>query len=135
MSFYLSFVVAPGSSVLPSISRTVFRPTATSFTEDQVKDIMSPLLRVTLNLCRIQKRLPRPLLYGPLQERGCGLKDIFILQLAYHLMVILKHQQRDRTTSDLLQEAMENVQYYIGSDQHFWDLPYEHYALIVRMDG
>ena len=53
------------------------------------------------------------------------------LQLAYHLMVILKHQQHDTTTSDLLQEAMENVQYYIGSNQNFWDLPYEHYALLV----
>ena len=78
---------------------------ATSFTEDQVKEIMSTLLKVTLNLCGIQKRLPYPLLYGPLLERGCGLKDIFTLQLAFHLMVILKHQQRDTTTSDLLQEA------------------------------
>ena len=104
---------------------------ATSFTEDQVKDIMSPLLKVTLNLCGIQKRLPYPLLYGPLLERGCGLKDIFILQLAFHLMVILKHQQRDTTTSDLLQEAMENVQFYVGSDQNFWDIPFEHYELLV----
>ena len=103
-----------------TIMKTLEYPlVATSFTEDQVKAIMSPLLKVTLNLCGIQKRLPRPLLYGPLQERGCGLKDIFILQLAYHLMIILKHQQRDTTTSDLLQEAMENVQYYIGSDQNF----------------
>ena len=115
-----------------TIMKTLEYPlAATTFTEDQVKEIMSPLLKVTLNLCGLQKRLPRPVLYGPLKERGCGLKDIFILQLAYHLLVLLKHQQRNTTTGDLLQEAMENIQFYVGSDQNFWDLPYEHYALLV----
>ena len=47
---------------------------ATSFTEDQVKAIMSPLLKVTLNLCGIQKRLPWPLLYGPLHDADVDLR-------------------------------------------------------------
>ena len=68
---------------------------------------------------------------APFLNVAAAFKDIFTLQLAFHLMVILKHQQHDTTTSNLLQGAMENIQFYVRSDQNFWDLPFEHNELLV----
>ena len=87
---------------------------ATSLTRDQIDDIMKPLCKIALNLCNLQKNLPKHLLYGPIEERGCGLKDPYYLLLAYHLFTILKHQARDTATRDLLDENMDCIQYYIG---------------------
>ena len=101
---------------------------ATSFTREQVDDIMRPLFKTALNMCNIQRHLPRKLLYGPVQYRGSGLRDPYLSQLAYHLLEILKHQDRDTASNDLLQENMDCVQFYIGSDQNFWDLPFELYG-------
>ena len=92
---------------------------------------MRPLCKIPLNLCSLQKNLPKHLLYGPIEERGCGLKDPYYLQLAYHLFTVLKHHARDTATSDLLDENMDCIQYYIGSDQNFWELPFELYGFLA----
>ena len=70
-------------------------------------------------MCNIQRHLPRKLLYGPIQYRGCGLKDPYYLQLAYHLLETLKHHYRDTASNDLLQENMDLIQFYVGSEFNF----------------
>ena len=45
-----------------------------------------------------------------------------------HLSAILKHDLRDTPSHDLLQDNMELVQFYVGSDQNFWELPFPLYG-------
>ena len=65
----------------------------------------------------MQHNMPRKLVYGPKEARGCGLKDPYWLQLILHLSAILKHQLRDTPSSALLAENMELVQLYVGSEK------------------
>ena len=45
---------------------------ATTFSREQVDDIMRPLFKTALNMCNIQRHLPRKLLYGPIQYRDAA---------------------------------------------------------------
>ena len=104
---------------------------ATTFTRAQVDKLMSPLLRVVLNKCGIQKHIPHALLYGTLRERGFALKDIYLLQLIFHLQAIMRHEHRDTPSRDLFNENMELVQRYVGSRYPFWQLPFEWYGCLA----
>ena len=112
-----------------TIMKTIEYPLiATTFTRKQIDKIMKPLWKTALNLCQIQKKLPRKLIYGTLKARGLGLKDPFLLQLIFHLQTILRHTHRDTPTHDLIDENMDLVQLHVGSKQPFWDLPFELYG-------
>ena len=89
---------------------------------------MGPLRKVILPKCGLQRRLPGKLLYGPVEARGLGAKDPCWLQLILHLHAILRHCHRDTPSADLLDANMDLVQAYVGSDQSFWDLPFEMYG-------
>ena len=92
---------------------------------------MKPILKVALNKCGVQKRLPRKLVYGTLRSRGLGLKDPYWIQLIQHLLAILRHSHRDTPTHDLIHENMELVQFHVGSERTFWDLPYQQYGTLA----
>ena len=92
---------------------------------------MSPFLSTALNSCGIQKRLPRPLVYGSLCTRGLGIHDPFWTQLIQHLQAILHHTHRDTPTRMLLEENMELVQLYVGSEITFWELPFDAYGFLA----
>ena len=115
-----------------TIYKTIEYPLmATTLSRAQVYEIMNPLLRVILNRIGVQKNLPRKLVYGTLKSRGLGLYDIFWLQLCLHLTAVIKHHHRDTPTGNLLEANMDLVQFYVGSDQNFWDLPYEMYGMLA----
>ena len=75
-------------------------------------------------MCGPQRNLPKKLLHGPISNRGCGPPDLCTLQAAHHLSVILRHDLKDAHTHNLLQDNVETVQFYVGSDQNFWELPF-----------
>ena len=92
---------------------------ATTFTEEKLKEIMSPLLQLSLNKVNCNRYFPRKLVYGTSKARGLGLENPFTLQLLFHLQAILKHNHRDTPTWDLLQENLELVQWHVGSSVLF----------------
>jgi hypothetical protein len=115
-----------------SIMKTIEYPLmSTTLTRKQLQMVMQPILQDALRKCGIQRNLPRKLLYGTLRGRGLGLQDPFWTQLIHHLQAILRHCHRGTPTSMLLNEGMELVQLYVGSDQTFWELPYAQYGFLV----
>jgi hypothetical protein len=100
---------------------------STTLSRKQLHKVMHPILRDALRKCGIQRNIPRKLLYGTLRSRGFGLQDPFWTQLIHHLQAILCHCHRGTPTSMLLDEGMELVQLYVGSDQTFWELPFSQY--------
>lgn len=81
-----------------------------------------------LPLCGLQRKFPKKLLYGPTNARGLGVKDPYWLQLIFHLQAILRHSNRNTPSCDLHNENIEMVQTYVGSDQPFWEMPFEQYG-------
>ena len=85
---------------------------------------------MSLSSCGIQKRLPRALVYGTLQSWGLGIRDPFWSQLIQHLQVILWQSHQQTPTQMLLEENMELVQMYVGSEINFWELPFKAYGCL-----
>ena len=104
---------------------------ATTFTHDQCKTILRPILKSALNLCGVQKKIPRKLLHGSLRTRGLNLPDLYWTQLVEHIQAILRHMHRDTPSRDLHEENMDLVQFHIGSAVTFWDLPFEEYGSLA----
>lgn len=119
-------------SLKATIMKTLEYPLiATTFTKGEIEEIMTPLLKIILPLCGLQKKYPHKLLYGTISQRGCGLKNLYTLQLLYHLQVILRHGHRRTPTQDLLIENFDLVQWYVGSEVNFWELPFQIYGFLA----
>jgi hypothetical protein len=115
-----------------TIMKTIEYPLiATTFSQKEVHQFMHPLLKAALNSCGVQKNLPRKLVYGTLRSRGLGIQDPFWTQLIQHLQVILRQHHRDTPTSSLLDENMDLVQLYVGSEINFWELPFPQYGFLA----
>ena len=112
-----------------TIMKTIEYPLpATSSTQAQLDSLMCPILKVALNKCCVQNNLPRKLVYGTLKSRGLALKYPWWLQLIFHLQQILSHCHRLTPSWDLLNDNIELVQYYVGSQVPFWELPFQDYG-------
>ena len=115
-----------------TIMKTIRYPlTATNFSRRDTQQFMQPLLKVALNSCGVQRRLPRALVYGTLRARGLGIRDPFWSQLIQHCQVILRQTHRVTPTSMLLDETMELVQLHVGSKINFWELPFPAYGFLA----
>ena len=108
-----------------TILKSVEYPLAsTCFTENQCTRIMAPALLSALPHSGIQGRLPRDLVYGPLEGQGLGLKNIRVTQLIEHLDQLMRHASRDTVTGRLLANCSEGIQLSLGSAVPLWRLSY-----------
>ncbi|MGL5936571.1 MAG: endonuclease/exonuclease/phosphatase family protein [Cetobacterium sp.] len=116
-------------SLNATIMKTLEYPlTATTFTQKQCKDLLRPVLKTALPLCRIQRRMPRDLVHGSLRVRGLNIPNLYWTQLIHHLHSIQRHMHRNTPSRDLHEENMDLVQFHVGSTVNFWDLPFEEYG-------
>ena len=112
-----------------TIMKTIEYPLmATSFTKNEIDDLMKPLFKTALPLSGIQRKLPRALVYGTLRSRGCNIHYPYWTQLIHHLQAILRHQHRDTPSRDLHEDNMESTQIHVGSQHPFWELPFPLYG-------
>ncbi|MGL5936607.1 MAG: hypothetical protein ACRCZI_13415, partial [Cetobacterium sp.] len=119
-------------SLTATILKTLEYPlTATTFTADQCKELLRPVLKTALPLCRIQRRLPRALVHGSIRSRGLDLPNLYWVQLIHHLHTILRHMHRNSPSQELHTENMDLVQFHIGSTVNFWELPFEEYGSLA----
>jgi hypothetical protein len=119
-------------SLNATILKTLEFPlTTTTLTEEQCKELLRPVLKTALPLCKIQRRLPRALVHGSLRSRGLDVPNLYWVQLIQHLQSIFRHMHRDTPTKDLHVENMDLVQFRVGSMVNFWELPFEEYGSLA----
>ena len=115
-----------------TILKTIEYPlVATTFTKEECKGLLHPIFKVILWKCGIQCNLPRKLVHGPTEARGLNIKDPYWMQLIAHLQSILRHSPRDSPSHDLHNDNMELLQFHIGSQCPFWDLPFAQYGCLA----
>ncbi|MCA1807667.1 MAG: hypothetical protein LC687_07460, partial [Actinobacteria bacterium] len=115
-----------------TIMKTIEYPLrATTFTKQQLDELMSPLLTTILPLAGVQRRIPRKLVYGTLRSKGLNIKDPYVTQTISHLQTILSHHHRNTPTRDLLDDNIDIVQTHVGSEHPFWELPFTTYGKLA----
>jgi hypothetical protein len=82
---------------------------ATTLSEEECRKIISPVLLVALPRSKVQRRMPRQLVHGPLSRQGLAVSSLFTNQLIQHLQACLRHGGRNTITGQLLQSSGENL--------------------------
>ena len=109
------------STILKSIEYPL---TMTTFTKEECNSIMAPILKAILPAVRVQRNLPRVLVYAPLRYQGLGIQDPWILQLIEHIHVFLRHGATDSIMGKLQRTNIEHLTLELGSATPFWELDY-----------
>jgi hypothetical protein len=98
-------------SMEATIMRTLEYPlVATTMTREQCKEILRPILKTALPLCKVQRNLPRALVHGTLKARGLIIPNLYWMQLIQHIQSIHQHMHQDTPSRDLHTENMDLVQ-------------------------
>ncbi len=115
-----------------SITKTINYPLVhTTFTREDCKHIMAPVLQAGLHAIHVQRKLPRALVYGPIKYQGIGIEDPWTLQLIEHLQCILRHGTRPTPNGQFIRSNMENLVLELGSATPFWDLNYDEWKCLA----
>jgi hypothetical protein len=115
-----------------TIMKTIEYPLmATSISRKEMDKLMSPLLMTILPLAKVQRRLPRKLVYGTLESRGLNIHDPYITQLIFHLQAILRQQYRRTPSRQLHEENMDLIQLHVGSELPFWQVSFSQYGSLT----
>jgi hypothetical protein len=88
-------------------------------------DIISPLLGITMQLCRIPSTFPRDLIFTLLQYQGLGVQHPFYSQMMKHLVTRVTETANARSaTGDLLKGAVEDLRREVGLPGEFTAAPW-----------
>ena len=115
-----------------TIMKTIEYPlVVTTFTPQECAHIMAPILKAGLHAVRVQRLLPRTLVYAPLKYQGLGIPNPWITQLIEHIHVFLRHGTRNTLPGQLLRTNLENLTLELGSAEPFWNLDYPTWEPLV----
>ena len=115
--------------------KTIEYPLVTTFfTQKECAYIMAPILTSGLHAIRVQKHLPRTLIYARIRYQGIGLPNPWITQLIEHIHVFLCHICCNCLQGQLLCSNVQNLILELGSGHPFWSLSFATWALVVT-DG
>ncbi len=92
---------------------------ATSFTEKQIKDLITPLYRVALPKCGYTLSYPRDVLHGPPELgppelQGNGLSYLYDVQNTNHIRDILDYTHKKSISGNFVKLAIEGIKLEAG---------------------
>jgi hypothetical protein len=116
------------STILKGIEYSLM---STCLTAQQCRHIMSPALMAGLPASKIQPRLPRDLVYGPISAQGLGIPFIHTTQTLKHILACLRHAHHDTLTGQLLRSSSKALILNLGSPIPVWNLEYHLWEPIV----
>ena len=86
----------------------------TTFSEKQIKELLSPLYRVALPRSGYTFTYPRSVLHGPVSLQGNGLSYLYDVQYQRHIKDIIDYCHRDSTSGRIIRAAIEGLKLEAG---------------------
>ena len=115
---------ASQSTIMKSIEYPL---AALTFSEEECKKIMKPIKEATLAKTSINKQYPLALLYGPKDEGGLGMNDLFVTQGITHIQKFHQHHGWGTITDKLIRVSLETCILEVGIGRNLFELDYEKY--------
>ena len=100
---------------------------AMTLTSKECQQIMKPILNSGLPNMGICRHFPRDALYGPVQEGGLGMTDIFIYQGTSRIAALQENLAANTITGQLIRTSIEAAKIEIGVGRNLFDLDYSLY--------
>ena len=100
---------------------------AMTLKEEECKSIMKPVMTAGLPNMGICRHYPRDALYGPKNEGGMGMTDIFTFQGTSRIAVIQENLNANTITGKLIRTSIEAAKVEIGIGRSIFELDYDLY--------
>ena len=98
---------------------------ATTFTRQQCRDIMSPVLQAGLPASGIVRTFPHPIVYGPLKYQGLGVNDLYVTQGIAHIENLINHAYSAKDpTGKLLRASAQHLVLELGTGDKLFSHDY-----------
>ena len=98
---------------------------ATTFTRQQCKEIISPVLKAGLSSSGIVRTISPAIVYGPLKYQGLGIHDLYVTQGTAHLEKLINHAYSIRDpTGQLLRASAQHLLLELGTGQQLFEHDY-----------
>ena len=95
--------------------QTRYGLTLSQFTKAQRERLSAQINKTFLPLMRINRHMPRAVVYGPIRWGGLGLNtDIYCLQLQYAMVYLVRVLRWDKTVADNIITAIDALQLRSG---------------------
>ena len=105
---------------------------ALTMPEKECTSIMSPLLESHLPKSGLNRNFPRDVLYGPVENQGLGLHNIFLTQGISHICDLVSHSwHKDSLTGDLITNCLEQLRMELGVRGNIFSLDYKEYKHVI----
>ena len=117
-----------GYTIWTALHRTIVKGleyplAATTLTEAQLEEVLSPVLNSTLPRAGFVRTFPRSVVYAPVAFQGLGVTNLWDFQFCRHIQDILDQTWRNTPTGHLLQANLEAAKLEAGVYWYLFDNP------------
>ena len=92
---------------------------------------MTLVLYISLPRAQICQNFPRAAVYGPKEEGGLRITNIYTYQGCTHLATLIEHIDAKDMTGDLLQSSLEHAMIEVGVGRSLFTLDYNKFEHIL----
>ena len=98
---------------------------ATTFSEEELNNIMKPLFKQFLLRAGLNCNTRGDILYGPLKYQGHGIKSPYVTQGCLHVHNFLDHCWKKSITGNLIRNSMEQMRLEFGTNCNLFESDYK----------
>lgn len=119
-------------SVETTILKSLLYPVpALTLSEQECTSIMAPVLAIGLPASSMNRNYPRKVLYGPINEGGMGLTNLYWSQGLSHIAIIAEHLGKETLTGDLIITSLEMCNVELGIGRNMFSLDHNRYQMLL----
>ena len=119
-------------AVETTIMKTLEYPLpALTLTEKECDKIMRHVLSASLNKTSISRNFPRKAVYGPLEEGGLGLHNLYTTQGLSHISKLQEHLGAPTITGHIIRTNIEMCKLHLGIGRNIFSLDYHKYSILL----
>ena len=123
------------SLTMMSLKSLEYAIPAMTFSKEEYRQIMTPVLQHFLPKAGINRNIARDLLYSPIEIQGFNLHDPYITQGVEHIKDISEHLWKKTLTGKLLRCNLEQLRIEIGTNAPILQSNYKEYKTFLLTES
>ena len=121
--------LATQSTIMKSLEYPLL---ALTITDKECKRIMTPVLEASLTKSHVNRNFPRSVVYGPTNEKGLGMKNLYTTKGLTQISAIVQYiTDNDNITGKLLRTSIELAKMELGTGRNIFTCNYWKYEALM----
>ena len=102
-----------------------------TFSKEECRQILKPVLDVSLPNMRICRNYPRAAVHRPSDEGGLDIDDLYTYQETSKIALLQEHINAKTITGELIRASIEMAKIEIGIGRNLFELDYSKYSSLL----